>query len=1056
MSKVKICKNCGATITEKQAFCGNCGEKILTPKKTGKRVIIIAVISILIFAVLAAYFFLNNESDSGEANSLIQANLSNWGYVVSDDKNIYYYDGTNGIVKYSETGKKEMLISGNYSDMGLLNKSIYCIEYLQSEDGSSSESVIVRINTENGSKEVVYKPVSSEAVIIVSNVINEKYYFILDNDSLFSIDKNGEVENTNIRSAKKITPSGVYTSETSKYGLKLLAIDGKTIKTYPELSNFEVGVLFELDDYVYLNYIDYEEDTTYKLYRLNKGTGELAPFIHSQDLSKNFSYMNMNFHNGKFYIYANYHFLNDDGHHSRHKILSCDYNGDNIDEIYQKESDSSLPLCTLNIANQYLFINYPFTTLEPEIIDLYNQINISGSTEDTSSESSDSTVKSLKFNLLPNGTYSVVGTEGGEGTHIVIPEMYEGITVSAIGDNAFQNWGSLLSVEIPDSIVSIGAHAFEDCNALTDIQIPSNIEFVGEDAFSGSWKLPFAEDITNEYKAYYLGNDENPYLILIEFNHMSSSNRSYSYNVKYGTRVICGDMMMWGYKLANITLPETLVAINDSVFANCTSLREINIPNSVKYIGSSAFHDLEGITEISIPNGINTIKSGLCALCFNLRTVEIPNTVTSIESSAFYFCPNLSRIEFAGTIDEWNSISKADGWDSDCGNYTVYCIDGQKISSEVVQNTEEDNNDIDKESLPKKTTGTTTVADLMPDGKDFEKIDISAYTLPATVSEVYSEDGGFVIKLVTSGYSTGLTIMCGIDSEGNITDAVCLESFETLGYEKKYGKNAIGMNTNTIEKLDTVAGATKTTSGYKNALKDALNSFVILNGGSVDIRTEAEILADNLAAALPAGDTFTEVFIHEVLTDVSAVYVAANGAGTVYVTGEGENAVFVGVDADGVIVSDVDAAVKANIEAQAAILAGSTITEIDLTQYADMPKQVDKAYKTSGGNYVVETRGSGFGINGAYYYNPSGEYIYVKLALTADGKIINCVTVTQSETNGLGSACADKEFYSQFNGKDENTYKDIDAISGATLTTNGYKTAVSRAFEAVKIMEGVE
>ena len=120
-----------------------------------------------------------------------------------------------------------------------------------------------------------------------------------------------------------------------------------------------------------------------------------------------------------------------------------------------------------------------------------------------------------------------------------------------------------------------------------------------------------------------------------------------------------------------------------------------------------------------------------------------------------------------------------------------------------------------------------------------------------------------------------------------------------------------------------------------------------------------------------------------------------------------------------------------------------------------MPKQVDKAYKTSGGNYVIETHGSGFGINGDHYYNPSGEYIYVKVALTADGKVINCVTLAQSETDGIGSACADKEFYSQFNGKDETTYKDIDAISGATLTTNGYKSAVSKAFEAVKIMEGV-
>ena len=85
---------------------------------------------------------------------------------------------------------------------------------------------------------------------------------------------------------------------------------------------------------------------------------------------------------------------------------------------------------------------------------------------------------------------------------------------------------------------------------------------------------------------------------------------------------------------------------------------------------------------------------------------------------------------------------------------------------------------------------------------------------------------------------------------------------------------------------------------------------------------------------------------------------------------------------------------------------------------------------------------------------PSGEYIYIRVSMTADGRIIDCLTVSQAETNGIGSVCGDESFYGQFDGKTEETYKEIDAISGATLTTNGYKTAILRAFEAVKILEG--
>ena len=74
--------------------------------------------------------------------------------------------------------------------------------------------------------------------------------------------------------------------------------------------------------------------------------------------------------------------------------------------------------------------------------------------------------------------------------------------------------------------------------------------------------------------------------------------------------------------------------------------------------------------------------------------------------------------------------------------------------------------------------------------------------------------------------------------------------------------------------------------------------------------------------------------------------------------------------------------------------------------------------------------------------------------MTAEGKIIDCFTVYQAETDGIGSACADEKFYGQFVGKTQENYGDIDGISGATITTRGYKTAILRAFESVAILKG--
>ena len=344
------------------------------------------------------------------------------------------------------------------------------------------------------------------------------------------------------------------------------------------------------------------------------------------------------------------------------------------------------------------------------------------------------------------------------------------------------------------------------------------------------------------------------------------------------------------------------------------------------------------------------------------------------------------------------------------------------------------------------------LTEVFPGGEGFEQIDISKHELPNTITEAYSEkSGGYVFKIETSGYNSGLIIMCGVDSNGAVTGATYIASSETLGAEKDYGDNLVGSTKDSIDGVATVSGATKTTGAYKNAAKDAINASIILGGGSVDLRDEAQILNDNLSAALPEGEgKFTSLFITEELDGVSAVYKADNDKGYVFISGES----FIAVDVNGEVISNVDDELKSSISDSAKKIIGSEITEIDISKYESMPKQVVKAYKTNSGNFMFELRASGFGINGDAWYNPSGEYILIKVSATAEGKIIMCETISQKESNGIGDACAKPEFYSQFNGKEEANYREIDAISGATITTNGYKTAVSKVFEAIKILKG--
>ena len=334
--------------------------------------------------------------------------------------------------------------------------------------------------------------------------------------------------------------------------------------------------------------------------------------------------------------------------------------------------------------------------------------------------------------------------------------------------------------------------------------------------------------------------------------------------------------------------------------------------------------------------------------------------------------------------------------------------------------------------------------EVMPDGKDFKKMDLSAYKLPATVEEAYSEaGGGYVVKLLTAGYGSDFSIMCGITADGTVSGVVCLSSNETLGFEKTYGASLVGKKADDIDAVATVSGATKTTAAYRAAVKDALTAAMIFGGASVDVRTEEEILAENLGAALPAANgAFEKLFICEVIDGVDAVYKATNGKGFVYVIGEE----FIAVDESGATANEAAATAHA-------ILTATTLTELDLSLFEALPDALSLAKKTATGNYVLELKAYGYAMTGDHFYGDS-QPIVIRVSMTAEGKIIDTLTVSQTESQGYGADCSKESFYGQFDGKTEADYTQIDAISGATVTTNAYLKAIERAFETVKILEG--
>lgn len=358
---------------------------------------------------------------------------------------------------------------------------------------------------------------------------------------------------------------------------------------------------------------------------------------------------------------------------------------------------------------------------------------------------------------------------------------------------------------------------------------------------------------------------------------------------------------------------------------------------------------------------------------------------------------------------------------------------------------------------------------VLPDGKNFEKIELDE-RYPAIVQEGYRADGGFVFIMSVTGKSSGLVIMCGINAEGKIVGTKVMENQETPSYAEKVfplveglDGSYSGMDASSFEP-QLVAGATLTSRAYGEAINAALQAFVIANGGEVDIRTPEQIFTDNCNAALGTeGLTFTKWFATEVLEGVDAVYTASDNSGRVYAVGEA----LVGVKADGTVVN-LGTADEAVIKAADAKIKASTLTEITNIPEGVNKTMVKKVYITATGNYVFDLETKGYQC--LTEWHGSNVPISIKLSISADGKIIDCLTVSHEETKGYGDACATEEYYEQYRGasssdivvsvnKPDNysdqippTSTDKGVIASATFTTAGYQKAVRAAFDAYELL----
>ena len=139
----------------------------------------------------------------------------------------------------------------------------------------------------------------------------------------------------------------------------------------------------------------------------------------------------------------------------------------------------------------------------------------------------------------------------------------------------------------------------------------------------------------------------------------------------------CQNFKTFGYQafancteLENITLPNTITSMADSVFQNCSSLESLNWPTGMTKIPGSTFSGCSSLV-FEIPSNITEIGGSAFRNCDALTVVNVPASVSKMGGFVFADCDSLTTVDFPSNSE---LTGKFDGIAFNCPNLTKFTM----------------------------------------------------------------------------------------------------------------------------------------------------------------------------------------------------------------------------------------------------------------------------------------------------------------------------------------------------------------------------------------------
>ena len=190
----------------------------------------------------------------------------------------------------------------------------------------------------------------------------------------------------------------------------------------------------------------------------------------------------------------------------------------------------------------------------------------------------------LDFYLTDNGEYYVGQGQATLLSSITIPSSFRNRAVVGIIKSGFSLCFAK-QIVLPETLKYIEDNAFYDCKSLLSLNIPDGVVSIGDSAFAGCDSLLFK----SENFCTYIGNEGNPYVVLTK---AVSGSASPSF-INNNCRLIYRYAFYHGF--SSIIIPNNVRTISRYAFDGCDATT-VFIPKSVTRIESQAFRSCSNLT----------------------------------------------------------------------------------------------------------------------------------------------------------------------------------------------------------------------------------------------------------------------------------------------------------------------------------------------------------------------------------------------------------------------------------------------------------------------------